>query len=92
MATIGGARALGLEEQIGSIETGKQADLIIISTDDVAQMPVHDIYTTLLFATNSGKVLLTMVAGEELFRDGRSLRLDESELKTRIEAIAAKMR
>jgi 5-methylthioadenosine/S-adenosylhomocysteine deaminase len=92
MATVGGARALGLEEQIGSIETGKQADLIIISTDDVAQMPVHDIYTTLLFATNSGKVLLTMVAGEELFRDGRAFRLDESELKTRMGAIAAKMR
>lgn len=90
-ATIGGARALGLDNEIGTLEADKQADIIIITLETVAQMPVHNIYAALLYASNSGNLRMTMVAGEELYRDGVSKKIDESELKTKIEDVAGKM-
>ncbi len=90
-ATIGGAKALGLEKEIGTLEAGKQADLIVISLEAFAQMPVHNIYSTLLFASNSSNVKLTMVAGDTIYRDGHSTKVDEKGLKTKIEKIAGKM-
>ncbi len=91
MMTIGGARALQLEDEIGSLETGKQADLVILSLKDVAQQPVHDIYSALLFASTSREISLTMVAGEEIYRGGESKKIDEGELKAEVKAIARKM-
>lgn len=90
-ATLGGAGALGLEREIGTLEAGKQADLIVVSLDNLAQMPVHDVYSTLLFASNARDVQMTMVAGEEIYRYGAAKKVDEAELKTRIKAIAVKM-
>lgn len=90
-ATIGGAKALGLENEIGSIEAGKQADLIVISLTDLAQIPIHDIYQTLIFSTNAKNVKLTMIAGEELCRNGILCKIDETEIKEKIEKIANKM-
>ena len=89
--TIGGARALQLENEIGSLEVGKQADLVILSLKDVAQQPVHDIYSTVLFASTSREISLTMVAGEEIYRDGESKKIDEGELKAEVKMIALKM-
>jgi cytosine/adenosine deaminase-related metal-dependent hydrolase len=54
-------------------------------------MPVHDVYSTLLFASNARDVRLTIVAGEEIYRDGVSLKIDEKELKVKIKEIARKM-
>jgi 5-methylthioadenosine/S-adenosylhomocysteine deaminase len=90
-ATLGGAKALGLEKEIGTLEEDKQADLIIISLETVAQMPVHDVCSALLFATNSCNLQMTMVAGEEIFRYGISKKIDEQELKAKIEEITEKM-
>ena len=90
-ATIGGAKALGLENKIGTLEVGKQADVIIISLETVAQMPVHDIYNALLFASNASNVRLTMVSGQTIFQDGNSTLVDESELKAKIEEVTEKM-
>jgi len=90
-ATLGGAAALGLEKEIGSLETGKQADFIVVSLSNAAQMPVHDPYSALLFASNARDVLLTIVAGEEIYRDGVSLKIDEKELKAKIKVIGRKM-
>lgn len=91
-ATLGGARALGLENEIGSLEAGKQADLAVVSLENVAQMPVHDVYTALLFASNSRDIRLTMVAGEEVFRDGETRKIDERQIKERVREIALKMK
>lgn len=91
-ATLGGANALGLEKQIGSLEAGKQADLIVVSLENVAQQPVHDVYTALLFATNARDVKLTMVAGEEIYRDGAAKKVDEAEIKIKLREIVEKMR
>ena len=91
-ATLGGAKALGLESRTGTLEAGKQADLTVISLDEPAQMPVNDIYSALLFASNARDVCLTMVAGEEICRDGRAKTVDEKEIKVKIKEIGKKIR
>ena len=90
-ATCGGASALGLEAETGSLEAGKQADLIVISLKTAAQQPVHDIYSAVLFASTAREVVLTMVAGREVYRDGSAKTIDEAELTLKIKEIAAKM-
>jgi aminodeoxyfutalosine deaminase len=89
--TYGGAEAIGLEKEIGSLEAGKQADLIVIKLDNIAQQPVFDIYAAVLFATSVREIYLTMCAGEEIFRDGKALKIDENELKTKLKEIAWKL-
>ncbi len=91
-ATLGGASALGLEDEIGILQMNKQADLIVISLDNIAQLPVHDIYSALLFASNARDIRLTMVSGEEVFRDGEAKNVDEKEIKQKIKTIWQKMR
>ncbi len=91
-ATFGAARALGLDSEIGTLETGKQADLIVVSLENTAQMPVHDVYSTLLFASNARDVKMTMVAGKEIYRDRQAKMIDEAEIKEKMRRIAGKMR
>ncbi len=90
-ATLGAANALGLEREIGSLETGKQADLIVVSLENLAQQPIHDVYSALLFASNARDIRLTIVAGEEIYRDGQTLKIDEIELKAKMREIGEKM-
>lgn len=90
-ATLGGAKSLGLDAQIGSLEAGKQADIIAVSLEDIAQMPVHDIHSALIFASNSRDVKMTMVAGREIYRDGKSKMIDESEIKTKMRQMKIRM-
>lgn len=89
--TIGGARALQLENEIGSLEAGKQADLVVLSLKNIAQQPIHNIYSAVLFASTARDVYLTMVAGKEIYRDGESKTIDEDELKLEVKAITQKM-
>ncbi len=91
-ATLGGACALGLEREIGTLETGKQADLIVISLNNIAQIPVHDVYSALLFASNARDIRMTMVAGAEIYRDGQTKKIDEAEIKAKMKEIGEKMR
>jgi len=67
-ATLGGARALGLDKVVGTIETGKQADLAVVSLAHAAQKPIGDIHAALVFSSNARDVLLTLVAGREVHR------------------------
>lgn len=91
-ATLGGARSLGLENEIGTISDGKQADLCVISLDNAAQMPVFDVYSALLFASNARDVRLTMVAGKEIFKNGKSSIIDEDALKEELKNIGGKLK
>jgi cytosine/adenosine deaminase-related metal-dependent hydrolase len=91
-ATLGGAKALGLESEIGTLEAGKQADIIAVSLENAAQMPVHNPYSVLLFASNARDVKMTMVAGKEIYREGKSKVIDEEELKAKMREIARKMK
>ncbi len=66
-ATLGGAKALGLDAQIGSLEAGKLADITVISLDELSQQPVSDIHAALVFSSNARDVRLTMVAGKVIY-------------------------
>jgi cytosine/adenosine deaminase-related metal-dependent hydrolase len=66
MATLGGASALGMESEIGSLEPGKFADLCVISLGHISQQPVHDIWNTLVFSTTARDVVATYVEGERV--------------------------
>ncbi|MGI9054743.1 MAG: amidohydrolase family protein [Pyrinomonadaceae bacterium] len=91
-ATLGGAKSLGLENEIGTLSEGKQADLCVISLNDPAQMPVIDVYSALLFASNSRDVRLTMVAGREVYRNGKAQLVDENPLKEEMQKISEKLK
>ena len=80
MATREGARALGLEAEIGSIEPGKRADLILVRRDGPHVAPDADPWSTLVYAARGSDVLTTMVDGEVLVEQGRLSRLDRAEI------------
>lgn len=94
MATIGGARALGLQEVTGSIEAGKEADLVLVETDSVNMFPVYDPYSALVYSANSSNVRETYVAGRLLVEEKRLVHTDLSEarreLRERMESSAFK--
>ena len=65
-ATLGGAKALGLDHLIGTLDAGKQADIAVVSLANIAQQPVSDVHTALVFASNARDVVMTMVAGKAI--------------------------
>ncbi len=81
MATIRGARALHLEKIIGSIETGKRADLVIVDFDDLNQTPFYNVYSHLVYATKADDVRTVIIEGKIVMRDRRLLNLDENVIK-----------
>lgn len=76
MATINGARALGLDDTIGSIEIGKSADLVAVDLDHPDTQPVYDVVSQLVYATGRHRVAHVWIAGHERVRDGRLRTLD----------------
>lgn len=81
MATINGARALGLDQEIGSIEPGKKGDLVVVDLDGLHQIPNYNIYSTLIYATGSGDVRTVIINGQVVMEDRRLLTLDEGQIK-----------
>lgn len=81
MATIRGARALHLDKEIGSIENGKRADLVIVDLDDLNQTPYYNIYSDLVYATKSDDVRTVIIEGRVVMRDRRLLTLNEQTIK-----------
>src|SRR6266568_4367928 len=81
MATIRGARAIHLEREIGSIEKGKRADLVIVDLDDLNQTPYYNIYSDLVYATKAADVRTVIVEGRVVMRDRRLLTLNEETIK-----------
>jgi 5-methylthioadenosine/S-adenosylhomocysteine deaminase len=100
MATVEGARAIGLEGEIGSLEVGKQADLIVVDLNapnlaPVLTAPVRNIVPNLVYAGSGHEVRSVMVAGRFLVRGGRVLSVDEAavlaEAQAQAEAVAARV-
>lgn len=89
-ATRGGARAVGLDDQIGSIEPGKKADLVALDLCTSAFVPLNDVANQLVYAENGSSVRLVMVDGEVVVEDGRCTKIDETavlrEARTMLEA------
>lgn len=80
MATLNGARALGLESEVGSIELGKAADLVAFDLSGLAQQPVYDPVSQLIYATGRDCVKHLWVAGKHLLNNGKLTRMDEQQL------------
>jgi 5-methylthioadenosine/S-adenosylhomocysteine deaminase len=90
LATLDGARALRLDREIGSLETGKQADIIAIDLSKTHNTPVHDPVGTIIFSSTSSDVIFTIVAGRVLFHRELTT-LDETELQSRVNASLARI-
>jgi 5-methylthioadenosine/S-adenosylhomocysteine deaminase len=93
MATIDGARALHMENEIGSLEAGKKADLILIGLDAPNAAPMYDIYAQLAYALKGSDVETVVIGGRLVMRDRKVLTVDEAatiakarEYKNKIEA------
>jgi 5-methylthioadenosine/S-adenosylhomocysteine deaminase len=81
MATIRGARALHLEKEIGSLEKGKRADMVIVDLDDLNQTPYYNLYSELVYATKADDVRTVIIEGRVVMRDRRLLTLNEVTIK-----------
>lgn len=81
MATIGGARALHMEKEIGSIEAGKRADLIVVDLNALHLTPMYNLPSHLVYAAKASDVTDTIVNGRVLMRNRRLLTLDEEAVK-----------
>ncbi|MER6358257.1 amidohydrolase [Streptomyces sp. NPDC001634] len=86
MATIEGARALGLGDRLGSLEAGKRADLIVLDLGGPHLRPRHDVWSTLAYAAQSADVRDTVVDGRVLMRDRVLTTLDEAAALADLEA------
>jgi 5-methylthioadenosine/S-adenosylhomocysteine deaminase len=81
LATIRGAQALHLDKEIGSLETGKRADLLIIERDALNQIPLYNVYSDLVYATKSFDVQSVIINGRVVMQNRRLLTLNEPQIK-----------
>jgi cytosine/adenosine deaminase-related metal-dependent hydrolase len=92
MATIEGARALGMADQIGSLEVGKKADLVLLDFDRAHLYPRHSISSALVYQANGSEVDTVLVDGQVLVAEGRLAGLepaDETQLTQRVQRASA---
>ena len=92
MATMGGARVLGLEREIGSLETGKRADLIVVGVNRARQTPLYDPISHLVYASRGDDVETTIVNGQVLMRDRKVRTLDEASVLAEANRFAVRIR
>ncbi len=91
MATIGGARALKIDRETGSLEPGKRADFILVDTMGAHATPMYDVYSHLAYALKAADVRTTVVDGKILMLEGRVLTLDEVRIKEKARELQAKI-
>ena len=91
MATIRGARALHLDKLIGSLATGKRADVVVVDFDSLHQTPYYNVYSALVYSTKAGDVRDVIVNGKVIMRDRRLITLDESDIKKGANAYRTKI-
>jgi 5-methylthioadenosine/S-adenosylhomocysteine deaminase len=77
MATNDGARALHMEKEIGSLEAGKKADLILISLDEPNGVPMYDVYAQIAYSLKGSDVETVVIGGRVVMRDRKLLTIDE---------------
>jgi 5-methylthioadenosine/S-adenosylhomocysteine deaminase len=83
MATIRGARAIHLDKDIGSLEAGKLADLIIVDASSAHQTPSYDVYSKLAYSTKASDVETVIINGRVVMRNRRTLTVDESSVRAK---------
>jgi 5-methylthioadenosine/S-adenosylhomocysteine deaminase len=92
MATIGGARALGMAQQIGSLEPGKRADLITVSMSAARQTPMYDAVSHIVYVTRGDDVRTTIVDGKIVMKDRQVRTLNRTTVVADANRFAAKVR
>lgn len=92
MATMGGARALHLENRIGSLEEGKLADLIVVNTHDLNMIPIYSPYSALVYSANASNIRHVIVNGQLIMRDRSVLTIDENEARQAVLQFSQKVR
>jgi 5-methylthioadenosine/S-adenosylhomocysteine deaminase len=81
LATLGGARVIHMEQEIGSLESGKRADLIVVDLGAPHLTPMYNLYSHLVYVTKASDVTDTIVNGRVLMRNRRLLTLNEMAIK-----------
>lgn len=91
MATIDGARSLGLGHLIGSIEAGKRADIVVMSAAGISAAPLHSPYSSLLYSLGKSDVRHVLVDGRLVVEDGQVTGADETEVARELSATARQL-
>lgn len=92
MATIGGAKVLGLDEKIGSLEKGKRADLIIVDLEKPHLTPMYNVYSHLVYAAAGADVETVVVDGKLVMKDYKILTVDEKKIMDDVKKISEEIR
>ena len=92
MATLGGASALGLGNETGSIEPGKKADLIALDLNQPHLMPMYDPVSHIVYAARGSDVRFVWVDGRQVLKDGRLLTVDEAEVMSEAKRMGLEIR
>lgn len=88
LVTIGGARVLGMEEKIGSLEVGKRADIIILDMDQPHAHPVYNIYSLIIYSLRGSDVETVLVDGRLMVQNRKLVTLDLDRLYDKVEQLA----
>ncbi len=91
LATIKGAKSLGLADKIGTIEKGKKADIIIVNINKLEALPLHNVYTTLCYQTTGKDVETTIVDGNVLMEEKRLLVANEEDIISAVKSTSARL-
>lgn len=91
MATIEGAKVLGLEKEIGTLEPGKKADMIFIKTDKLHMCPANDVCANLVYSSNGADVETVMIDGKIIMQNRKMINLDEKEVMRQVKKIAKRL-
>ncbi len=91
MATILGARAAGMDKEIGSLEPGKRADFITLRLDRPHAVPLYNVYSQIVYALKGSDVQDVTVNGKPIVRDGRSLTLNQAQIIAKAKEYRAKV-
>jgi 5-methylthioadenosine/S-adenosylhomocysteine deaminase len=91
MATINGAKALGIDHLTGSIEKGKKADIIIINTDELHLTPMYDPYSHIVYSSKGSDVDTVIINGRIVMRNKKLLTINEKELKSKANRLSKKI-
>jgi 5-methylthioadenosine/S-adenosylhomocysteine deaminase len=83
LGTLGGAKALGLDQNIGTIEIGKFGDLIAIDLNRIEMQPIHNIFSQLIYVNNGSQVTHSWIQGEQIMHDRELLNIDQDNLRER---------
>lgn len=88
MATVGGARVIGLEEKIGTIQAGKKADIIIVDVNTPHMTPMYNPYSQLVYSATGGDVRDVIINGKIVYRERRFTTLDSEEIMNQVKSLS----